>query len=99
MNNIIEPPNKQITMAVNIFDNEHIIPVNAWYTFNIDPQHHIYIFIYVSAASNYRGIVTAVDKNNANNRTLFRDRVLDYYDQTVGQVDAPYAVNQELDFI
>ena len=96
---IAEPANKRITKTIDIHNNDYTIPVNFWYTFNIDNDHKVYIFVYISIQSNYKGVVIAIDRNNINNLTLFRNEVLDNYNQNNGVVGAEHIIDQQADFI
>ena len=96
---IDEPVNKQILKTVDIHSDDYDIPVNFWYTFEIDTGRKIYFFVHISVISNYKGVVIAVDKNNERNLTLMKEEALDYYDQTCGAVDADYCEDKKMDFI
>jgi hypothetical protein len=96
---IAEPENKRITKTVDIHNNNYTIPVNFWYTFNIDNTHKVYIFVYISVISNYRGVAIATDRNNIANMTLFRTQVLDNYNQNNGAVGVAHIIGQQADFI
>ena len=98
-NKIIEPVSKQIIKTVTLQDRDYDIPVNFWYNFKIDNEHKVYFFAHISVLQNYRGVVIAVDRRNADNLVMIKQIALDFYDQTIGAQNAPYNNGQRMDFI
>ena len=100
-NKIIEPSNKRVIKTVNLHGFDYDIPVNFWYTFDVDGVHKVFFFAHVSSMENYKGIIIAVDKNIEANHSLLikmKQSGLDYYDQTLG-INTTHSVNKQMDFI
>jgi len=98
---IIEPSNKQVIKTVNLHGFDYDIPVNFWYTFDVDGVHKVFFFAHISSMENYKGIIIAVDKNIEAIHSLLikmKQSGIDYYDQTLG-IDTTYSVNKQMDFI
>ena len=96
---IIEPSNKQIIKTVSINNDDYDIPINFWYSFNIDTDHKVYFFAHVSAISSYKGVVVAVDYKNATSLSLMKDQAIDFYNQTLGSPAATVCTDKKMDFI
>lgn len=95
-NKINEPLNKQVLKTVSIDNTDYDLPVNCWYSFNIDTEHMVYFYTHVSV-SGYKGIVIAVNNNESANLKLIKDEAIDYYDHSLGVKN--FSRNKKTDFI
>jgi len=101
-NKIIERTYNQVIKTVNLHDVEYEIPVNYWYTYNIDNTHKVFFYVHVSIIQNYKSVIIAVDKNiEADNSFLakMKQDALNYYDQTLGINNTIFCTNERMDFI
>lgn len=103
-NKIIEPASKQIIKTITIDHNDYDLPVNFWYTFDIDNTHKVYIFVHVSVIQNYKGVVIAANAGNEANLPLMKDKAMDHYNHTLGLQQLTYAYNaitmsKKMDFL
>lgn len=98
-NKIIESIDNQILKTATINNHDYDIPINFWYSFNIDETHKVYFFVHISLITNYRGVVISVDKKKSENLTLIKNKAIDFYDQTIGQQNQQYTTDARIDFI
>lgn len=98
-NKIVEPVNKQIKKTVSLNGNDYEIPVNFWYTFNIDNNNQIYFFAHVSVVANYKGVIIAVSNDKEPALTKMKNEALDYYNQNLGMPNINYIPNKQMNFI
>ena len=101
-NKIVEPANKQIIKVVNLNNIDYDVPVNFWYTLNIDGTNKVFFFAHVSSVHNYKGIIIAVNKDSEAHHSLLtsmKHSALNYYDQTLGKSNEISNTNRHVNFI
>ena len=94
---IVEPENKRIINHVTIDGHDCALPVNLWYTFNMDTSRKVYFFIYVGTG--YKGIVLAVDNTNDKNLSAMKDYAINFYDILNKNKNMTYNPVKVMDFI
>ena len=100
-NKIVESLINQATKTIDLHGTDYDIPVNYWYTFNIDGTHQIFFFAHVSPMQ--KSVMIAVDKQIEADHSLLqkmKDNALNYFDQTAGRNGAQQSTNtQQANFI
>jgi len=96
---IIEPRDKQVIKTATLHNNDYDIPVNYWYTLNIN-NNKVYFFAHISVLHNYRGVVLAVDnRRDITILSTLKQSAIDLYDQNLGVRSTPQNRNKIMDFI
>lgn len=81
---VLDSRDKQIIKTVQIDNKDYELPVNWWYHFKIDDDKKVYFYIHCSTLSNYKGVVVAVNKINETNLATMKDKIIEFYNQTLG---------------
>lgn len=100
-NKIAEPASKQVLKTTYLHNDDYDLPVNFWYTFNIDNLYRVHIFVHISTIQNYKGVVVASGYNDNSNLTRMKQEALDYYDHTLGRKtpNVIYNIAKRLNFL